>query len=238
MKKNILKIFFVLIVLFSANNCFAKLANPEDLNVTNVQQINGTFEWTQPEEGGGTLERFKLFYKEATSTVSEWSVKYPTILNEDEAESTATYTAYKFSLKGLNPGTEYEWGLIAEAEDSSNNSDFVEGNNFATEESAWIEESPEEGEEGAGSEPINLQNPFGDTANLGELADQLMTFLATTAFAVAPILIIYAGFLLLTKQDSPDSLKRAKGIILWTVVALAIILFAKGVPSVIADLFS
>ena len=66
-----------------------------------------------------------------------------------------------------------------------------------------------------------------------ELINSIINFLFYLAFAVAPIMIIYAGFLMMTAGGSPEQLKRAKTIILWTLVALAIILLAKGLPSLI-----
>ena len=87
------------------------------------------------------------------------------------------------------------------------------------------------------TEDIPLTNPFEGIGNLKEAADALMEFLLIVGFVVGPILIIYAGFLLLTKQGEPAAITQAKQIILWTIISLSIMLFAKGVPSVVKDIF-
>jgi hypothetical protein len=240
MKKQFLTIFSVLLTsFFFTNVCFAYLEAPQNPEVISVGQGSAVIHWDHTTNPGDDLERFKVFYKIATSTVTEWNVKYPTVDNSISSTSSdgITTSTYEYGLIGLNAGEDYIWGIIAEAADSANDSNFTNGEAFTTEQSQWEEENPEEegGEEG--SAPIDLSSPFENIGNLSEAADEFMNFLTTSAFAIAPILIIYAGFLLLTKQDSPESLKRAKNIILWSVIALSIILFAKGVPSVIEGLF-
>jgi len=79
---------------------------------------------------------------------------------------------------------------------------------------------------------INLINPL-KAQTLWEAINALINFLLLLAFGVAPILIIYAAFLLLTGRGDPRQINKAKIIILWTLIALAIILLAKGLPSII-----
>jgi len=85
---------------------------------------------------------------------------------------------------------------------------------------------------GPGPGPIDLINPLKATT-LWEAINALINFLVLLAFAVAPILIIYAAFLILTAAGKAEQINKAKTIIFLTLIALAIILLAKGLPSII-----
>ncbi len=61
----------------------------------------------------------------------------------------------------------------------------------------------------------------------------LINFLFVLAMALGPLLIIYAAFLILTAAGNAEQINKAKTIIIWTLVALAIVLLAKGLPAVI-----
>jgi len=80
--------------------------------------------------------------------------------------------------------------------------------------------------------PISLINPLKATT-LWEAINALINFLVLLAFAIAPILIIYAAFLILTAAGKAEQINKAKTIIFLTLIALAIILLAKGLPSII-----
>lgn len=79
---------------------------------------------------------------------------------------------------------------------------------------------------------INLLNPL-KANTLWEAIDALMNFLLLLAFVLGPILIAYAAFLLLFSGGDPRKTQTAKTIIYWVLIALAVILFAKGIPSVV-----
>jgi hypothetical protein len=83
--------------------------------------------------------------------------------------------------------------------------------------------------------PISLFNPL-KANTLWEAIDALTNFLLLLAFVVGPILIIYAAFLLLFARGDPRQVEKAKTIIYWTLIALTIILFAKGIPSLVKGL--
>lgn len=87
-------------------------------------------------------------------------------------------------------------------------------------------------EDGGGDGIPILINPL-KAKTLEEAINALINFLFFLAMAIAPILIIYAAFLLLTAHGDPKQISKAKTIIFWTVIALAIVLLAKGLPSVI-----
>jgi len=88
------------------------------------------------------------------------------------------------------------------------------------------------GGNGGDNSPVDLTNPL-QAKTLQEAIDAFVKFLFYLAMAVAPILIVYAGFLILTAGGDATKIKKARQIILWTLIAVAIILFAKGFPALI-----
>ena len=236
MKNKFLTIFLgIIISLFFTNYCLA-LSAPYNLNIGVVGEGSAFLIWCW-DEGGGTIKQFKLLWREETEFGEEdWGAKYPSSVGEAGSEECPNGYIYNYSLRGLAAGTSYEWRVRAEAENSSQDSAYTDGELFTTEASQW-EEDPE-GENGGGGEgSITIENPFEGIGNIKEAADAFTEFLVITGFAVGPILIIYAAFLLLTKQGNPDAITQAKKIILWTVISLSIMLFAKGIPSVVKNLF-
>lgn len=84
---------------------------------------------------------------------------------------------------------------------------------------------------------VAIPNPLkADTFE--ELVNAIIGFITKLAFAVAPIMILIAGFLFVTGGGNPGSLQRAKNIILYTVIGLAVILLAGSLIKIIEDLLS
>ncbi len=50
---------------------------------------------------------------------------------------------------------------------------------------------------------------------------------------LAPLMIIIGAFMFLTSAGEPDKVRRAKKLIIWTIIGLAVILFSKGLISLI-----
>jgi len=84
---------------------------------------------------------------------------------------------------------------------------------------------------GPGSSP-ELVSPIA-AKTLKELFTALINFLFYLAMSVGPIMIIWAAFLILTAAGKAEQVNKGKTIILWTLIAIAIVLLAKGLPSVI-----
>ena len=77
-----------------------------------------------------------------------------------------------------------------------------------------------------------LINPLHATT-LWDAINNLINFLVLLALAVAPILIIYAASLILSSAGRAEQIQKGKNIILCTLIALFIILLAKGLPSIV-----
>lgn len=77
------------------------------------------------------------------------------------------------------------------------------------------------------SDAICIENPL-SADDFQELIDNIIDLLATFAFVVAPVLIVYSGFLFLTSGGNPEKIWQAKNLLIWAVVGFGLILLAKG----------
>ncbi|MFH1584783.1 MAG: PKD domain-containing protein [Patescibacteria group bacterium] len=97
------------------------------------------------------------------------------------------------------------------------------------------EEDEDEEEDGGFIEfenPLNAETIFGDDG----LIERLLNVLFTLALGIAPLLLLYAGFLFLTGGGSPEQVGRAKNIVLWTIVGLIVIFFSRALINVVFDI--
>ena len=143
-------------------------------------------------------------------------------------ESFCSFPALSFAMKGspLNYDSMYDWQVVA-YDQGLNIVDSSPMGHFSI-------TSPEEPPPlpPGGGRPIDLDNPL-NQGSLCDAIDALINFLFVLSLAVAPILLIYAGFTLLTKSGDPEAIAKAKKIITWTLIGLSVVLFAKGVPSIV-----
>lgn len=79
---------------------------------------------------------------------------------------------------------------------------------------------------------ICFENPL-SSCTLEQLIDAIINFIFLVSFAIAPLMLIIAGFYWFTAAGDEKKVDTAKKIILWTCAGLAIILFARGIVSVI-----
>lgn len=83
---------------------------------------------------------------------------------------------------------------------------------------------------------VVLENPL-KSKSFEELMDTVISFFVTIGVVIAPIVILYAGFLFLTSGGEPDKVKNARNLILYCLIGLGILLLGKGLISVIKDIF-
>ncbi len=79
---------------------------------------------------------------------------------------------------------------------------------------------------------LALFNPLA-AKTIWEAIDALINFLLLLSFTIAPLLVIYAAFLILTASGNPERINRGKAIIFWAIIGLLVILLAKALPSAI-----
>jgi hypothetical protein len=81
-----------------------------------------------------------------------------------------------------------------------------------------------------------MENPFKfDTFT--ELSYAIINFLFYLALAIAPIMIIIAGFYFVTSTGDPAKIDTAKKIILWTLIGLLVIMSSKGLIALVHKIF-
>jgi len=91
---------------------------------------------------------------------------------------------------------------------------------------------------GGGNGGLNIENPLGETSDITTLVENILNFLWNLAFVIAPILIVYAGYLYLSSAGNEDKVKKAQKALIWAIVGFAVILIASGVPAIIQKLLS
>ena len=82
---------------------------------------------------------------------------------------------------------------------------------------------------------FQFENPISSNT-LPELIGKLLNLIFGLSIVITPLVILYAGFLMLTAAGDAAKLQKAKSILIWTVIAFAIILVAKGAPNVIQSI--
>jgi hypothetical protein len=83
---------------------------------------------------------------------------------------------------------------------------------------------------------VEIENPL-QANSFEELVEKIIDFLVKIGIIIAPIFIIFAGFLFLTAGGDPAKINTAKNLILWTLVGIAILLIGKGFISILEQIF-
>lgn len=85
--------------------------------------------------------------------------------------------------------------------------------------------------------PLNttcICNPL-TTTKLTDVVDRILNVLFFVALAVAPIMILVAGFRFITGGGNPETLKGARQMLIWTAVGFGIILLSKGIVLILRN---
>jgi hypothetical protein len=77
-------------------------------------------------------------------------------------------------------------------------------------------------------------NPL-TTTKFTDVVDRILNILFFVAIAVAPVMIIVAGFRFLTGGGNPETLKGARQMLIWTAVGFGIILLSKGIVFIVRN---
>ena len=85
----------------------------------------------------------------------------------------------------------------------------------------------------AGAAIVEIKNPLARDDGTGvntfdELIKRIIIFTRQVATAVAPIMIIVAGFFFITSAGDPEKINTAKRLLLWTLIGFGVILLAEG----------
>jgi magnesium-transporting ATPase (P-type) len=82
---------------------------------------------------------------------------------------------------------------------------------------------------------ICICNPL-TSGDLEDIIENLIDFIFTIAFVLAPLMVIYAGLLFMTAGGNASKIEQAKNIIIWTLIGLIIVLLARGLIAIIKQL--
>jgi len=82
---------------------------------------------------------------------------------------------------------------------------------------------------------ICLENPL-EAKSFEDILKTIVDFIFVISIPIATVMIMVAAFFFLTAAGDPERVSKAKQIILWTLIGLAIILFAKGLISVLREI--
>lgn len=79
---------------------------------------------------------------------------------------------------------------------------------------------------------LTFDNPLGDD-DIVSILNKIWKFLYILALALVPLMAIIAGFMFLTAGGEPEKIKKARDLLLWMAIGVAIILLAGGIVKVI-----
>ena len=131
----------------------------------------------------------------------------------------------------LGPGTNYNFSVQGCEVEDLNLCGPASTLNFKT--VASVDPPPDNG--GGGGTPAVLENPI-SSKTLPQLLENILNILFGLSIVILPIIIIYGGILLLTSGGDPTKISQSRTILLWAVIAFAIILLARGLPPVLRGL--
>jgi hypothetical protein len=88
-----------------------------------------------------------------------------------------------------------------------------------------------------GGDPIVIEPPL-DALTLEEAIEGVIKFIFQLAIVIAPLTIIWSGFLFATAAGNYEQINRARNVLLWTAIGFGIVLFARIIFEAIKALLS
>ena len=82
----------------------------------------------------------------------------------------------------------------------------------------------------------NIICPFSSHKSLSSLITTISNYIFYLGIVLAPLMIVIGAFLFMTSGGSPEKTRLGKSIIIWAVIGLGFILFAKAVSGVISGI--
>ena len=84
------------------------------------------------------------------------------------------------------------------------------------------------------ADTVSIDNPL-TSQSIADLVDRVITFLIEVFLPIAIIMVLYAAFTFITAGGDETKVKKAKQILTWAIVGIAILLVAKSVVTIIED---
>ncbi len=82
---------------------------------------------------------------------------------------------------------------------------------------------------------VDFPNPL-QVGSFEALLEAIINFIFWVGVTLAPLMLIIAGLMYVTSGGSPDKVTKAKNLMLWTLVGLAVLIAAKGLVNVIRSI--
>jgi len=79
---------------------------------------------------------------------------------------------------------------------------------------------------------VCIENPL-QADTLEEIVDNIINFVFKIAIIVVPIMATIAGFMFVTSGGNPEKYNKARDLLIWTAIGLAVVLLSKGASSII-----
>jgi hypothetical protein len=79
---------------------------------------------------------------------------------------------------------------------------------------------------------LDFKNPV-QWKEIQQIIYAVVSFIYALGLVATPLMIVIAGFVILTAGDNPEKVKQGRHIIVYAMIGLFIILFAKGIISIL-----
>ena len=96
-------------------------------------------------------------------------------------------------------------------------------------------ENGENGDNGGGF--FKIKNPL-EYTEIDQIIMAIAGFVFQIALILAPLMLIIAGFLFVTSMGEPEKIKKARDLALHTIIGLIIVLLARGLVALIAEILT
>ena len=232
-----MKLLFFLFILFifisipNQSHALIKLISPEDrVGEEVVDKVKGFFEWSAVPEA----VKYVLDIDKFDESIDNLGV------NRCQDGSCSINFLELPQNRRPNYNTIYQWKISAynkadDKIDTSSTRKFLVAQRVVAAPDTSVPSGGTSSPSGGGGIPAVLENPI-SSATLPELLKNVLNFLFSLSIVILPIIILYGGFLMLTAGGDPTKISQSRTILLWAIVAFAIILLARGLPEVIRTL--
>ena len=85
------------------------------------------------------------------------------------------------------------------------------------------------------AEEVTIVNPLKNVKTINELIKKILEGVIKIGMPIIVLAIIYCGFLFVSAQGKPESIKKAKDALLYTLIGAAILLGSWAIAQLIAD---
>ena len=83
---------------------------------------------------------------------------------------------------------------------------------------------------------VTIENPL-EAENIWELLDAVIDFIFIISIPLAALLIVVGGYFFLASAGDPEKVRKAKHLIIYTLVGLLVVFLSKAIISMLAERF-